>query len=385
MKGRQLIAAAIWGLLLGAALTLLLNGPVRFGRPEVPEAVYLTATARSLASVQPVARVSGAPSAAPRHSRTPEALAATPTPTTSATPTASAAPTLSREPVASPGPTATQPATSTPIPTVSPTPTPTASPALSPELDITPQSTLPPTAPPTASSTRTYTIQPSDNLYDIALQFGVTVRALTEANGIKSTTILRPGMVLVIPIPGASPQAPSATPLPASPPEPTLTASATPLLTPSSTPTAASQVRTPVPTSTAGITPLPAPTLLAPLDGAVFSDRDEIDLSWQPVGPLPEDAYYVVTVAYIHLGDTWYDETPWTKDTSWRLSDHSYLLSLSDDGSFRWWIQVMRQSGIDEEERPTGIALSARSEIWNLIWKGEDAGPAEGTPLPPPP
>jgi hypothetical protein len=124
---------------------------------------------------------------------------------------------------------------------------------------------------------------------------------------------------------------------------------------------------------------------LAPLDGAVFSDRDEIDLSWRPVGPLPEDAYYVITVEYTHLGDTWYDETPWTKETSWRLSEHEYLLSLSDDGRFRWWIQVMRQSGADEEQRPTGIALSARSEIWNLIWKGEDAGPAEGTPLPPPP
>jgi hypothetical protein len=121
--------------------------------------------------------------------------------------------------------------------------------------------------------------------------------------------------------------------------------------------------------------------LLAPADGTVFSDNDEITLSWSPVGPLSAEAYYEITVAYLHHGETWYDETPWTKETHWTFSDHAYLLDLSDDGEFRWSVRVMQQTGMDPKERPVGDPLSPMSDEWTLIWKrsgGGGSGPGAG-------
>jgi hypothetical protein len=85
-------------------------------------------------------------------------------------------------------------------------------------------------------------------------------------------------------------------------------------------------------------------------------------------GPLPDDAYYVPTVPYSHLGEIWADETPWLKDVTWRLSDHVYLLALSDNGVYRWSVQVMRRTGFDARGRPVGVPLSAPSEVWTFHW-----------------
>jgi hypothetical protein len=125
--------------------------------------------------------------------------------------------------------------------------------------------------------------------------------------------------------------------------------------------------------------------LLAPSDGQEFSEGAVVLLTWQPVGELPPDAYYEVTVTFVHLGETWYDEVPWTRDTSWTLSDHGYLLDLSDDGQFRWSVQVVRQTGMDANGNPTGIPLSPPSEVWTLIWRrASDGTPVVPPPLPPP-
>jgi len=70
------------------------------------------------------------------------------------------------------------------------------------------------------------------------------------------------------------------------------------------------------------------------------------------VGQLAPNEYYVSTVAYLRFGDTWYDDTPWTKDTQWTLSDHRYLLDLSDDSEFRCAVRVMRRTGINSEGKP---------------------------------
>ncbi len=131
-------------------------------------------------------------------------------------------------------------------------------------------------------------------------------------------------------------------------------------------------------------TPLPAPTLLSPLDGQDFSEYAEVVLAWKPVGELPADAYYAITVAYSHEGDTWYDEVPWTRDTSWALSEHQYLLDLSDDGQFRWSVQVVRQTGVDADGRPMGLPLSAPSRVRTLFWRRTSGGGPE-TPTAPPP
>lgn len=69
--------------------------------------------------------------------------------------------------------------------------------------------TPPPTATPRATGTpgeavplpeaETYVVQPGDNLYRISLRFGVSMRALANANGITNINYIRAGDTLVIP------------------------------------------------------------------------------------------------------------------------------------------------------------------------------------------
>jgi len=91
-----------------------------------------------------------------------------------------------------------------PIP---PTPTPTPTSAL-------PTPTLTPTFTPTLPPYITYIVGEGDSLWSIALEFGVTVEALMEVNGLSEDTILDVGQELLIPLPLEE-----ATPQPTSSPE----------------------------------------------------------------------------------------------------------------------------------------------------------------------
>jgi hypothetical protein len=125
--------------------------------------------------------------------------------------------------------------------------------------------------------------------------------------------------------------------------------------------------------------------LVAPPNGASFADGDQVVLSWQPVGQLAPDHYYVPTVSYVHNGQTWLDETPWLKDTSWAVSEHGYLLDLTDDGLFQWSVQVMRQTGVDGAGRPIGTPASPPSPVWSFLWARSEPGePATPTYTPTP-
>ena len=128
---------------------------------------------------------------------------------------------------------------------------------------------------------------------------------------------------------------------------------------------------------------MPIPELLGPADGREFAAEDEVVLNWQSVGTLPAEAYYVVTVAFQHLGDTWYDEIPWLRETSWTLSEHDYLVELSDDAKFLWSVQVMMRTGQDAEGNPAGVAISPSSETRTLLWHRPTG--SVPTPAPPPP
>ena len=101
--------------------------------------------------------------------------------------------------------------------------------------------------------------------------------------------------------------------------------------------------------------------------------------------------YYQVVVAYNHLGEYYEDKSPYVPgtDTSWRLSDHRYLLEAddarSDDGVFRWAVRVMHRTGIDPQGKPEGTALGPLSAVRTLIWRVTSGGGGGGTPKPPPP
>ncbi len=182
---------------------------------------------------------------------TPRPATPTFTPTPSATP--------SRTPVRTNTPitVATLPATPT-RPASSPTPTLGATVVSS--VGATPTSTATPVAvAPSPTSQTTYVVKQGDTLFEIALRYGITVNALAEANGITNTALIRPGMVLVIPVPGATAVAavgsvtPTWTPLVLNTPAASATATGTPTRT--STPT-----RTATPTPTRPPTRTPRPT-----------------------------------------------------------------------------------------------------------------------------
>ena len=118
-----------------------------------------------------------------------------------------------------------------------------------------------------------------------------------------------------------------------SPPTPSPTATtAAPTSTQSPTPTATEAPAKLAPTVTAPPTRVSgqfaAPVLLGPQDGDAFTTQDTVVLSWQPVGQLPPEVYYEVVVTFSPIAapaDTWKDETPWTRESRWTLSEHDYL------------------------------------------------------------
>lgn len=235
----------------------------------------------------------------------------------------------------------------TPVSVLGPTATEPASPTPSPTPSLPPTDTPPP---PTPTATTTFTPSPT-----------ATPRV--------SPTALPVGLT------------PSPTPTPSQ------TATATRTQTPTATPRPSPPTPTPEP-APVGVQ-FPAPVLVSPGGGRVYSDRDTITLTWQPVGQLAPNEYYVPTVAFSPVADpsqTWYDDTPWIKETSWTLSEHRYLLTVSSNGEFRWAVQVMRRTGIDNDGKPDGIAISPMSEVRTLIWKpGSGGGGAQNTPVVPPP
>jgi hypothetical protein len=159
-----------------------------------------------------------------------------------------------------------------------------------------------------------------------------------------------------------------------------------PTLTP--LPTATSLLPQPTPTLTGVPAPtatrLPAPVLLQPLEGQVFGRQDEINLHWKPVGQPGTDVYYAISVSYSHAGETWHDETPWITDTVWLMSQHLYLLHLSDDGHFCWAVQAMRRLDVDPAGTPVGEALSPPSARRCFIWYADEATGPTATPTPSP-
>jgi hypothetical protein len=132
---------------------------------------------------------------------------------------------------------------------------------------------------------------------------------------------------------------------------------------------------------------LPAPQLVSPADESAFAEGDEIVLRWRPVQGLPPDGYYAVTVEFSRRGETWYDDVPWTRNTSWALSEHDYLPDTADDGEFRWSVQVVRLVGLDADGKPVGEALSNPSDGWGLTWNRKPGGGVTptGTPSAPVP
>jgi len=172
MKKKNVLALVVLALLLVA----LMPGCKR-AKPAVVSDVEVTpTTAAAVATgrtVVPVASSTPTPEGTPETTPTPTVEAATPTPTTVADTTPTVAP------------------TSTPVPTTAPTAVPTAAPTTAP------------------SGERTHVVQPGENLFRIALHYGMSHQALAAANGIINPDLINIGQRLTIPAEGTTPTAPT--------------------------------------------------------------------------------------------------------------------------------------------------------------------------------
>jgi len=225
----------------------------------------------------------------------------------------------------------------------------------------------------------TYVIQAGDSLYSIATLYGTTVEALMMANGIADPVLIQIGQELVVSWGSPTPTATSTpeatltpTPKPTDTPEPTSTPTTTPTSTPSATPQPTSQPTsqptpqpTPQPTSAH---PYPAPALLAPADGQVFREIDEIIvLNWASVGILAEDEWYVLRLRYEAEGAA---QPPgvWTKTTSWRVPADLYPSADVESHLLRWDVTVMRQTHTGPDGTPEGVVISPVSATRSFYW-----------------
>lgn len=212
---------------------------------------------------QPTPTPAGATDVAIKETYTPRPPTATYTPTFTPTPSRTPTPTITPTPgptvvsavPVGPGPEATaSPPPQTPTPTWTPivlhVPT---TPAASPSPTATPILSEGATATAAPPSGQTYVVRLGDTLFEIARRFGVSVEALVRANGITNPALIRPGQVLMIPVPGTTPLPPTTAPTP----------TRTPILlsTPGATsPATATRTATPSPTPRPTSTPRPGAT-----------------------------------------------------------------------------------------------------------------------------
>jgi len=133
-------------------------------------------------------------------------------------------------------------------------------------------------------------------------------------------------------------------------------------------PTLPRPTATPEPTTT----PTPVvlggpPQLVSPPDGETIG-RGTL-LSWVADRPLGEDEYYVLVITFTHGTETWHDGA-WLTGTSWAVPNY-FGLPHSSDGWYEWKVVVMKQTGVDDDGKPVGFALSVDSETRRFLCYGD--------------
>jgi LysM repeat protein len=204
-----------------------------------------------------------------------------------------------------------------------PTPTP------SPE----PTATLPPEeATRAACETIIYTVEANDTLGGIADNYNVNFNAIMDFNGMTSETVFL-GQVLIIPLCERNPT-PGPSPTPTPPP------------------------------------PYPAANLLLPQDGAAFSLADDsVTLQWAAVGELRENEFYRVSVEDVTEGTGTRKLVDYVKDTKYIISN-SFRPNESVPHIMRWWIEVVRQTGVTSDGEAIYVSGGAVSIKRDFTWSG---------------
>lgn len=208
-----------------------------------------------------------------------------------------------------------------------PRPTPTAPPP--------PTATLEPAAATRAAcQTVDYTVQANDSLSTIAINYGVSMEAIKEWNGLSTDNVML-GQPLKIPLcMRAATAGPS--PTPTTPP------------------------------------PYPAPNLLLPVDGAAFSlANNTVTLQWASVGTLRDNESYQVTIEDVTAGTgrklvVYVTDTKYIVEVTFRPQDNSPHL-------MRWWVVPVRRTGTDDQGNAIWTVAGTPSSQRGFIWSGAAA------------
>jgi LysM repeat protein len=184
------------------------------------------------------------------------------------------------------------------------------------------------------------TVQESDTLSSIALNYAVPMQAIKDFNGLSTDNVFV-GQSLTIPL--------------------------------------CERAATAGPTPTATIPPpYPAANLLLPADGGAFTlANDVVTLQWASVGTLRDGERYQVTVEDVTAGGNrritdYVTDTKYIVPISFRPNDNVAHI-------MRWWITPVRQSGTDEQGQPIWVSAGATSKQLVFSWTGIAV---ESTPTP---
>jgi LysM repeat protein len=208
-----------------------------------------------------------------------------------------------------------------------PPPTPTPPPA--------PTATLEPAAATRAAcQTVSYTVKANDTLSTIANNYNVSVQAIKDWNGLSTdTAILNSQLIIPLCMQRATP---GPSPTPTTPP------------------------------------PYAAPNLLLPADGDHFSlAADTVTLQWASVGALRDNERYQVTIEVV-TGGTGRKLTQYVTDTKFAVPVTFRPLD-NDPHIMRWWVVVVRQTGVDDQGNSLWSTAGAASPMRDFSWSG--AGP----------
>ncbi len=200
-----------------------------------------------------------------------------------------------------------------------------------------PTATLEPAAATRAAcQTVKYLVQANDTLSTIAINYGVTMQAIKDWNGLSTDNVFTDTQLLIPLCMRAATPGPS--PTPTTPP------------------------------------PYQAPNLLLPADGAPFNLADDtVTLQWASVGALRDNERYQVTIEDV-TGGTGRKLTQYITDTkvvvpvTFRPQDNSSHI-------MRWWVVAVRQTGTDDQGNPIWSTAGAASPMRDFGWSG--AGPIE--------
>lgn len=222
-----------------------------------------------------------------------------------------------------------------------PVPTPTAGPTVE---GATAQPTLPPNAGPTGTvpAIITHKVESGDTCLAIAQRYNVTVEFLRAQNNLDENCALSIGQELNLVFATATPEF-----------------TVTPFV-----------LQTPTPR--AGYA---APVLVAPQNGAAFSEGDTlITLQWLTVGLLKPEEWYVV-----HVQPSKAITVPLyqTKATSLKLTQD--LLAGNTEDKVTWFVQVKRRAGNDANGNPVYEDVGPPSEARTFTWRKPISTP---TPTP---